>query len=102
MRKVLIIALLALFGTASLSAQDMSPKKAFRQAKRNLSSFELDNSKVDELNGAVDMIMAVAKDEEFKNDPEVWNTMGQIRSEEHTSELQSRENLVCRLLLEKK
>src|SRR5690606_41256759 len=27
---------------------------------------------------------------------------GLIRSEEHTSELQSRENLVCRLLLEKK
>src|SRR5690606_41868781 len=28
-------------------------------------------------------------------------TLQQIRSEEHTSELQSRENLVCRLLLEK-
>src|SRR5690606_40949636 len=28
--------------------------------------------------------------------------MLQLRSEEHTSELQSRENLVCRLLLEKK
>src|SRR5690606_41850342 len=27
---------------------------------------------------------------------------GEFRSEEHTSELQSRENLVCRLLLEKK
>src|SRR5690606_41437979 len=27
---------------------------------------------------------------------------GTVRSEEHTSELQSRENLVCRLLLEKK
>src|SRR5690606_40739117 len=27
---------------------------------------------------------------------------GRSRSEEHTSELQSRENLVCRLLLEKK
>src|SRR5690606_39347481 len=27
---------------------------------------------------------------------------GDARSEEHTSELQSRENLVCRLLLEKK
>src|SRR5690606_41988629 len=27
---------------------------------------------------------------------------GYVRSEEHTSELQSRENLVCRLLLEKK
>src|SRR5690606_41610686 len=30
------------------------------------------------------------------------NTKGYLRSEEHTSELQSRENLVCRLLLEKK
>src|SRR5690606_39660281 len=29
-------------------------------------------------------------------------TKHSIRSEEHTSELQSRENLVCRLLLEKK
>src|SRR5690606_41027426 len=29
----------------------------------------------------------------------VFSTLG-IRSEEHTSELQSRENLVCRLLLE--
>src|SRR5690606_41336255 len=28
--------------------------------------------------------------------------MDQLRSEEHTSELQSREKLVCRLLLEKK
>src|SRR5690606_40892720 len=30
------------------------------------------------------------------------DSMGERRSEEHTSELQSRENLVCRLLLEKK
>src|SRR6266478_6834624 len=29
-------------------------------------------------------------------------TLAQIRSEEHTSELQSQSNLVCRLLLEKK
>src|SRR5690606_41902488 len=29
-------------------------------------------------------------------------TFHDLRSEEHTSELQSRENLVCRLLLEKK
>src|SRR5690606_40092980 len=34
------------------------------------------------------------------NDP--WSTNPSSRSEEHTSELQSRENLVCRLLLEKK
>src|SRR5690606_40374730 len=32
--------------------------------------------------------------------PAGWHA--QARSEEHTSELQSRENLVCRLLLEKK
>src|SRR5690606_39564890 len=32
----------------------------------------------------------------------VAHRLAQPRSEEHTSELQSRENLVCRLLLEKK
>src|SRR5207302_5896325 len=41
-------------------------------------------------------------------EPPFWNRLLQSsgsrprRSEEHTSELQSRENLVCRLLLEKK
>src|SRR5690606_41687728 len=35
--------------------------------------------------------------------PVAWAGNGRyLRSEEHTSELQSRENLVCRLLLEKK
>src|SRR5690606_40197019 len=34
--------------------------------------------------------------------PRRYELLGEIRSEEHTSELQSRENLVCRLLLEKK
>src|SRR5690606_40031645 len=40
--------------------------------------------------------------------PRFWTGVGVVtlvvgsRSEEHTSELQSRENLVCRLLLEKK
>src|SRR5690606_39532826 len=39
------------------------------------------------------------------HDPTQLNRQGNdvgTRSEEHTSELQSRENLVCRLLLEKK
>src|SRR3712207_8815097 len=31
-----------------------------------------------------------------------WNSHVDLRSEEHTSELQSRQYLVCRLLLEKK
>src|SRR5690606_41198497 len=34
--------------------------------------------------------------------PPPHGSLSQSRSEEHTSELQSRENLVCRLLLEKK
>src|SRR2546430_13561445 len=39
--------------------------------------------------------------------PSPWNAYGEVRgfharSEEHTSELQSQSNLVCRLLLEKK
>src|SRR5690606_40751631 len=41
----------------------------------------------------------------FKRMPELLRACRAIlanRSEEHTSELQSRENLVCRLLLEKK
>src|SRR5688572_31619708 len=32
----------------------------------------------------------------------LWGTRQRERSEEHTSELQSQSNLVCRLLLEKK
>src|SRR5260370_29659469 len=34
--------------------------------------------------------------------PTLWLRVGAARSEEHTSELQSHLNLVCRLLLEKK
>src|SRR5207302_8966997 len=37
-----------------------------------------------------------------KNDVSTSRPISGPRSEEHTSELQSRENLVCRLLLEKK
>src|SRR2546427_6132902 len=46
---------------------------------------------VDELNAAIGLAMAL--------DP---RTFCRERSEEHTSELQSQSNLVCRLLLEKK
>src|SRR5690349_22201161 len=40
----------------------------------------------------------------FRPDGEmrVVHSLGDLRSEEHTSELQSRRDLVCRLLLEKK
>src|SRR5256885_13238724 len=38
----------------------------------------------------------------FTGDDQFWKTVAVERSEEHTSELQSPCNLVCRLLLEKK
>src|SRR5690606_41983082 len=43
-------------------------------------------------------------EERWKNpgDQALYKNIADLRSEEHTSELQSRENLVCRLLLEKK
>src|SRR5690606_12499225 len=48
-----------------------------------------------------------AADEKGQSDVHIDTVMNKVfvpdyRSEEHTSELQSRENLVCRLLLEKK
>src|SRR3712207_7394198 len=43
----------------------------------------------------------VLKDDQARLGTE-WSDCGQERSEEHTSELQSRQYLVCRLLLEKK
>src|SRR5690606_16615032 len=54
---------------------------------------------VDSLVG-IDAIVRVVKVVGFVASAEGFG--GQPRSEEHTSELQSRENLVCRLLLEKK
>src|SRR5438874_8135661 len=41
-------------------------------------------------------------DAEMVHQPEMVVSIGIPRSEEHTSELQSRRDLVCRLLLEKK
>src|SRR5690606_40857026 len=46
------------------------------------------------------VVAAVARELLNKSDNERSGVLS--RSEEHTSELQSRENLVCRLLLEKK
>src|SRR5699024_12023537 len=52
------------------------------------------------------MVMAVAKAKEAGSKSVICastgNTSASARSEEHTSELQSRFDLVCRLLLEKK
>src|SRR5690606_39923885 len=62
-----------------------------------------------DMQGVADSLAYITADSiiHFYRDPVLWNTGNQmtadsVRSEEHTSELQSRENLVCRLLLEKK
>src|SRR5690606_41695428 len=64
---------------------------------------------VEETRAAVDVAppfeddaFRVGADEEIALESFVRNIGNVGRSEEHTSELQSRENLVCRLLLEKK
>src|SRR5256885_12283693 len=57
---------------------------------------------------AAEVALAVLDKEADSNKPDYYikycldETMKQLRSEEHTSELQSPCNLVCRLLLEKK
>src|SRR5690606_39575567 len=51
-------------------------------------------------NGAVPLGAVVASEEIYR--AFMGQSLPEHRSEEHTSELQSRENLVCRLLLEKK
>src|SRR5690606_23968129 len=53
--------------------------------------------------GVVELTLALHREFRSPQEPIVFDTGHQAyRSEEHTSELQSRENLVCRLLLEKK
>src|SRR5690625_7039455 len=55
---------------------------------------EIDNIAVEQLYSACEKENVLVDD--------YWLRHGQARSEEHTSELQSRGHLVCRLLLEKK
>src|SRR5690606_14265514 len=67
-------------------------------AKANPSNFEKDLSKVGE---RLSLLNVALSGQIVKIFP-LLNDSNNKRSEEHTSELQSRENLVCRLLLEKK
>src|SRR2546422_2242469 len=49
-----------------------------------------------------DNIRIIMRLEDVKNGKQLWSKEYTVRLEEHTSELQSRLHLVCRLLLEKK
>src|SRR2546429_5363549 len=70
--------------------------------KENI-AFGAEGASDDEVRAAAEAASIAAEIEGF---PEQYQTMvgerGITRSEEHTSELQSRLHLVCRLLLEKK
>jgi len=48
------------------------------------------------------LIALVSYSQEIKKDSTKVNELDEVRSEEHTSELQSHHDIVCRLLLEKK
>src|SRR5690606_41562298 len=72
----------------------------FRSHRYSLSGATAQHSKLDD-DIALDALSAVIQGDNLQLVMRDDNR-GQLRSEEHTSELQSRENLVCRLLLEKK
>src|SRR5205085_4609286 len=70
----------------------------------SLRSFEVLTSLVRSV-ASRDLTVAIAHAKTFLGVAPVWiagNSAQQERSEEHTSELQSQSNIVCRLLLEKK
>src|SRR2546430_11616907 len=75
-----------LFPYTTLFRSDDLPDAACREQRRELS-----------LSGP-----GIVGDDDQVAHPLLNNRFAQGRSEEHTSELQSQSNLVCRLLLEKK
>src|SRR5256886_9989782 len=72
-----------------LAVTNKAPRAAYRGAGRPVMSYMLER-----------LVDAAAV--ELKMDPAELRRRNLVRSEEHTSELQSQSNLVCRLLLEKK
>src|SRR5699024_11786666 len=66
-----------------------------------ISNRPLENSSVDAVNGSHTTIASTFPFSKATRASPGGRSAGAIRSEEHTSELQSRFELVCRLLLEK-
>src|SRR5690606_39884003 len=111
------VRLALLFGGASIAmtgtavAQDQSAEAQAEQAQERI---QVTGSRLNrtDMEGALPVTVISREDLDASGDISVadfmrdtnFNSFGsyQSRSEEHTSELQSRENLVCRLLLEKK
>src|SRR2546428_2018169 len=73
----------------------------FQMYKIHVQDFDLDTTQ-QITNSPKDLIVRYARDSGTIKPMQIHNGEGTNRSEEHTSELQSRSDLVCRLLLEKK
>src|SRR5690606_42121405 len=76
--------------TKALEQQNAQQKAQEHQQKAG--------EKLKELGQSMDKQMQTGSQESLEEDAKMLRQI--LRSEEHTSELQSRENLVCRLLLE--
>src|SRR3712207_7445477 len=94
-----------------LIAQSFALGSAFHEAGNvdNLAGGRYDSARVNYLGEAVETLIGNADDAQvgfYRTEREVCRlclgARQAVRSEEHTSELQSRQYIVCRLLLEKK
>src|SRR3712207_8802480 len=79
----------------------------FRSNNKELSMTLVGSAPKFDLQGYINFLRNSANDPRFDSDYLLTNLqnvyeLSWLRSEEHTSELQSRQYLVCRLLLEKK
>src|SRR5690606_41803555 len=88
----------------TLSLHDALPIYSRLKGRNRVASTDPIAQKLTGLRGAIAELTVSA--DLMRRGYEVFAPVGSLsasfRSEEHTSELQSRENLVCRLLLEKK
>src|SRR5690606_40816261 len=93
---------------STLSLHDALPicELAYAELKRAFHDREVDKVYHTVVEGRLDPLEGTIDAPVGRHPGSRWKfavvTDGKRRSEEHTSELQSRENLVCRLLLEKK
>src|SRR5690606_25331742 len=89
-----------------LATQALAAEPDAREAAVAWWALGLAKRETDDLEGASEALATAIETAEGAGDPamaaEIRSSLAWTRSEEHTSELQSRENLVCRLLLEKK
>src|SRR5690554_7055532 len=111
MKKMFLVCLSILMTTGLVTMSAQTPISYGMKLEANMSNFlltDLDNqSSTMKLGPTLGGFMNIGVHENFSIQPEVMfyyrqSEMETGRSEEHTSELQSRPHLVCRLLLEKK